>query len=42
VNRQILLKPVFESYYTDGAYDEFAGGCLEKHSTFGYLPDEVA
>lgn len=25
VNRQILLKPVFESYYTDEAYDDSQG-----------------
>lgn len=43
INRQILAKPIFESYYTDEAYGDSLGvDAWESIQHLDILPDEVA
>ena len=43
INRQILAKPIFESYYTDEAYGDLLGvDAWESIQHLDILPDEVA
>ena len=43
INRQILAKPIFESFYTDEEYGEFLGvDAWESIQHLDVLPDEIA